>query len=279
MPVCQVAVLTGKVDPMNKRILFALILGGAAILWAGYRLPAAAAPLPQYTYIPTPTPGVDGRIIFIVTDESPWTIAARFNIPMEELRALNSWGDNPITRPGDEILLGYAGPAEATPTPEPTAIPEAAFPTPTSEPGWGIICILLYNDLNGDSFRQEEEPSILGGAISISNRSGTVSITENTVSGLEYQCFEELAEGSYTVSVAVPDGYNSTTLTNRSVDLSAGDITYLGFAAHSNSESIAQSPPPEEGGRSPLLGVIGGIFLLFALGLTIFAGRLLTIGK
>jgi hypothetical protein len=264
---------------MNKRILFALILGGAAMFWAGFRLPAVAAPLPQYTYIPTPTPGVDGRIIFIVTDESPWTIAARFNIPMEELRALNSWGDNPITRPGDEILLGYAGPAEVTPTPGPTATPEAAFPTPTSEPGWGIICILLYNDLNGDSFRQEEEPSIVGGAISISNRSGTVSITENTTSGLEYQCFEELAEGSYTVSVAVPDGYNSTTLTNRTVDLAAGDTTYLGFAAHPNSESIAQSPPPEEGGRSPLLGVIGGIFLLFALGLTIFAGRLLTIGK
>ncbi len=264
---------------MIKRITLAFVLGGVAILWAGLNPPATAAPLPQYTYVPTPTPGVDGRIIFIVTDESPWVIAARFNIPMEELRALNMWGDNPITRPGDEILLGYAGPAEVTPTPGPTIAPEPALPTPTYEPGWGIICILLYNDLNGDSFRQEEEPSLPGGAISISNRSGTVSITENTVSGLDYQCFEELAEGAYTVSVAVPDGYNSTTLTNRSIDLSAGDITYLGFAAHANSEAIAQSPPPEEGGRSPMLGIIGGIFLLSALALTFFGGRLLSIGK
>lgn len=264
---------------MNKRVIFALVLGSAAVLWAGLMPPAAAAPSPQYTYIPTPTPGVDGRIIFIVTDESPWTIAARFNIPIEELRELNKWGDNPITRPGDEILLGYAGPSEVTPTPGPTTAPEPAFPTPTHEPGWGIICVLLYNDLNGDSFRQEEEPSIPKGAISISNRSGTVSITEDTLSGLEYQCFEELAEGSYTISVAVPDGYNSTTLTNRSVDLAAGDTTYLGFAAHPNSESVALSPPPEEGGRSPLLGIIGGIFLISALGLTIFAGRLLTVGK
>ena len=264
---------------MIKRIIFAVILGGAAVLWVGLRPPAAAAPLPQYTYVPTPTPGVDGRIIFIVTDESPWVIAARFNIPMEELRALNKWGDNPIIRPGEEILLGYAGPSEVTPTPGPTTVPEPSLPTPTHEPGWGIICILLYKDLNGDSFRQEEEPSIPGGAISISNRSGTVSLTENTVAGLDYQCFEELAEGSYTVSVAVPDGYNSTTLTNRTLDLAAGDITYLGFAAHANSQAVAQAPPPEEGGRSPLLGIIGGIFLLSALALTVFGGRLLSIGK
>ncbi|MFO7624555.1 MAG: SdrD B-like domain-containing protein [Anaerolineales bacterium] len=260
---------------MNKRIALALLVGLAALLAVGMNLPATAAPAPQYTYVPTPTPGPDGRIIFIVTDESPWTIAARFNIPIEELRQLNMWGDNPITRPGDEILLGYAGPAEVTPTPGPTAISEPALPTPTSEPGWGIICILLYNDLNGDSFRQEEEPSIPGGAISINNRSGTVSITESTVAGLDYQCFEQLLEGTYTVSVAVPDGYNATTQTNRSVSLAAGDITYLGFAAHASSTTNAQAAPAETGGRSPLLGIIGGIFLLSALGLTIFAGRLL----
>jgi hypothetical protein len=261
---------------MIKRSILVLALVGAAVLWIGFKLPVAAAPLPQYTYVPTPTPGVDGRIIFIVTDESPWVIAARFNIPMEELRALNMWGDNPITRPGDEILLGYAGPAEVTPTPGPTATPERALPTPTYEPGWGIICILLYKDLNGDSFRQEDEPSIPGGAISISNRSGTVSITENTVAGFDYQCFEELAEGTYTVSVAIPDGYNSTTLTNRTIDLAAGDITYLGFAAHANSAAVAEAPSPEEAGRSPWLGILGGIFLLSALVLTVFGGRLLS---
>ena len=264
---------------MFKRIALALLMGLAALLLVGMGLPASAAPAPQYTYVPTPTPGPDGRIIFIVTDESPWTIAARFNIPIEELRQLNMWGDNPITRPGDEILLGYAGPAEVTPTPGPTAMPEPALPTPTYEPGWGVICILLYNDLNGDSFRQEDEPSIPGGAISINNRSGTVSITESTAAGLDYQCFEQLMEGTYTVSVAVPDGYNATTQTNRSVNLAAGDITYLGFAAHASSIANAQASPAESGGRSPWLGIIGGVFLLSALGLTIFAGRLLTARK
>jgi hypothetical protein len=260
---------------MIKRITLASVLGLAALLFIGMSLPVSASPSPQYTYIPTPTPGPDGRIIFIVTDESPWTIAARFNIPIEELRELNLWGDNPITRPGDEVLLGYAGPAEVTATPGPTTIPEPALPTPTYEPGWGIICILLYNDLNGDSFRQEEEPSIPGGAISISNRSGTVSITESTIDGLEYQCFEELPEGEFTISVAVPDGFNATTQTNRSLNLAAGDITYLGFAAHTSSEANAQTEPEESGGRSSWLGILGGVFLLAALGLTIFASRLI----
>jgi hypothetical protein len=260
---------------MFKRIALASVMGLVALLLVRLSLPASAAPAAQYTYIPTPTPGPDGRIIFIVTDESPWTIAARFNIPIEELRQLNMWGDNPITRPGDEILLGYAGPAEVTPTPGPTAIPEAVLPTPTYEPGWGIMCILLYNDLNGDSFRQEDEPSIPDGAISISNRSGTVSITDSTVVGLDYQCYEQLMEGAYTVSVAVPDGYNATTQTNRSVNLAAGDITYLGFAAHASSDANAQAAPAESAGRSPWLGIIGGIFLLSALGLTIFTSRLI----
>jgi len=258
-----------------KRITLILVLGLVAILLAGLGLPASAAPAPQYTYVPTPTPGPDGRIIFIVTDESPWTIAARFNIPLEELRKLNMWGDNPITKPGDEVLLGYAGPAEVTPTPGPTAIPETPFPTPTYEPGWGIICVLLYNDLNGDSVRQEEEPSIPGGAISISNRVGTVSITESTASGLDYQCYEQLLEGEYTVSVAVPDGFNATTLTDRTVVLSPGDITYLGFAAHTRSETSSAAAQAESAQRSPWLGIIGGVFLLAALGLTIFAGKLL----
>jgi len=264
---------------MIKRFALTLIVCLAGLLLVRLSLPAAAAPAPQYTYVPTPTPGPDGRIIFIVTDESPWTIAARFNIPLEELRQLNMWGDNPVTRPGDEVLLGYAGPAEVTPSPGPTIVPEVALPTPTYEPGWGIICILLYNDVNGDSIRQEDESSIPGGAISISNRSGTVSITEDTVAGLDYQCFEQLLEGTYTVSVAVPDGFNATTQTNRSVGLAAGDITYLGFAAHASSEANAQAAQSEPVGRSPLLGIIGGIFLLLALGLTIFASRLLKIGK
>jgi hypothetical protein len=138
-----------------------------------------------------------------------------------------------------------------------------------------MICVLLYNDLNGDAIRQEEEPSIQGGAISVSNRSGTFSESTETVAGAEPHCFTDLSEGEYTITVAVPDNYNPTTATSYVLDLRAGDETYLGFGAQVNSESEIEAPTPEGRSRSPLLGILGGLVLLAGLGLAIFGTRLL----
>ena len=233
-----------------------------------------------------PTPGADGRIVYIAEEnDSAWRIAAIFNIPLDKLRELNKWNDNPVIRPGDAILLGFAGPAEASPTPfGPTATPAPAQATPTALIGTGNLCIILYEDTNGDSLRQEEEPSLPGGAISISNRLGTVSQTQNTGAGFDHQCFEQLSEGDYNVTVAVPEGYNPTTLTNRGLELNPGDVTYLDFGAQANSVTEIQSgtlidPSDEPGSRSPLLGIVGGLFLLVALGMGVFASRLTRTGK
>jgi hypothetical protein len=65
--------------------------------------------------------------------------------------------------------------------------------------------------LNGDSIRQDGEDSIPDGAISFGNSASTVSESTKTGVGEEPQCFENLPEGSYTISVAVPEGYNPTT--------------------------------------------------------------------
>jgi len=52
-----------------------------------------------------------------------------------------------------------------TVTAGPTATATPILPTPSQT--WpGQLCILLFNDLNGDSIRQEAEPSIPDGAIS-----------------------------------------------------------------------------------------------------------------
>jgi hypothetical protein len=107
----------------------------------------------------------------------------------------------------------------------------------------------------------------------VSNRSGSVSITEDTPDGLEHLCIEELPEGDYNVSVAVPDGFNPTTTTNRALALRAGDISYLDFGAQANSQTLAEEPTPEGSGKSPLLVIIGGVILIAGLGLGIFAGR------
>jgi hypothetical protein len=135
--------------------------------------------------------------------------------------------------------------------------------------------VILYNDLNGDSERQEEEPSIPGGAISVSNRAGNVAKSEDTVEGLDPQCFEDLPEGEYNISVGIPAGYNPTTASNRSIGISPGDITYIPFGAQANTETQVQAPMPEGDGKSPLLAIVGGLLLVSGLALGLLASRLL----
>jgi len=258
--------------------VFALLTLGLAalVILSLARMPAQAAPDLQLTPFLTPTPGPDGRIIYIVQpNDSLLRISLISGVSVEELRGLNNLaGDNIVV--GQQLLLGLGGPSQVTPTPGPSPTPTEVLPTPSPIPGAGTLCVLLYDDENGDSMRQEEEMSIPRSAISISSRSGSVSITETTVAGLEAQCFEELPEDEYTITVAVPEGYNPTTPSSFILVLKAGDTTYLDFGAQANSET--QSDPqilPEEGERSPILGLLGGLFLLIGVVLAIFAGRYL----
>ena len=73
----------------------------------------------------------------------------------------NLTSDNIVV--GQELLLGLGGPSETTPTPGPSPTPTPLLPTPSPRPGSGDLCILLYNDINGDAIRQESEPSISRG--------------------------------------------------------------------------------------------------------------------
>ncbi len=228
------------------------------------------------TPFPTPTPGPDGRIIYVVQpNDTLLRISLISGVSLDELRALNNIiGDNIIE--GQQLLLGLAGPADATLPPGVTLTPTSILPTATERPGLGTICILLFDDVNGDAIRQEAELPIAGGEVSLSNRSGSISRTGST-GGIEPVCYEELGEGNYVITMGIPDGYNPTTVTSYSLTLNAGDETYLDFGAQLNSQALAELPV-ESGGespRSPLLGIIGAALLLSGVGLAIFARRLL----
>lgn len=238
--------------------------------------PGHAAPVLQFTPFPTPTPGPDGRIIYKVkAGDTLLRISLISGVPVEQLRGLNNLvGDDIIV--GQELLLGLGGPVQASPTPGPSPTPTPVLPTPSPQPGSGTLCVLLYNDENGDAIRQEDEFSIAGGALSINNPSGSISLTAESKRGGEAQCFEDLPEGRYTISVAIPEGYNPTTVTNVAIDLYAGDSTYVDLGAQVNSNTIIDQPiqnNPER--RSPLLGIVGGILLISGIVLAFFAGRLL----
>jgi hypothetical protein len=258
-----------------KTIAFSLSAASMAALLLSLSWSALAAPPAQFTPFPTPTPGPDGRIVYVIQEnDSWWRIAAIYNIALDQLLDVNAATRDTVLVPGNEILLGFGGPSEVTPTLGPSPTPAPRLPTPSPQPGSGSLCVLVYNDLNGDAIRQEEEVSIPGAAISITHRSGQPSLTENTAGGLDPTCFTDFPEGEYNVSVAVPDGFNPTTLLNYALVIDPGAETYLDFGAQVSSQAVVDEPTQARGGGSLLLGVAGGLLLLGGVGLAVFAGLL-----
>ncbi|MBN1535974.1 MAG: LysM peptidoglycan-binding domain-containing protein [Anaerolineales bacterium] len=240
-----------------------------------YHLASAAPPF-QMTPFPTPTPGPDGRILYTVqANDTLLRISLISGVSIDEIRGLNNLAGDNISV-GQVLLLGLGGPVISTPSPGPSPTATDVIPTPTKELGTGMICVLLYNDENGNSIRETSELSIPGGAINLNNNLGSVSLTSETVESEDPQCYEDLAEGDYTISVAVPAGFNATTETTYILSLNAGDETYLDFGAQRNSTNDTQSPiPTDDSGKSPLLGIIGGFLLVAGLGLGVFATRMM----
>jgi LysM repeat protein len=230
------------------------------------------------TDFPTPTPGPDGRIIYIVQQgDSLWRIAAVAGISVQELAVLNDIDTDTVLSPGSRLVLGVAGPPQATQATldveEPTLEGTQATATPIS--GTGEICVLLFEDINGNGRLDDGEAPIEGGQISVSSLSGTV-VGEHTTEidpddeDLVGYCFPDIENGEYNVSAALPEDYNATTVRSLPVRLSPGEIAYLQFGAQSSTALIRLS---EGTGGSTILGALGVVFLLLAGVLGYFAYR------
>lgn len=258
---------------------FLILLTMIALLMLGLWLPAAAAPNFQQQ-IPTPTAGPDGRIIYIVKPgDNCFVVAALHNITIDQLRQFNSRLDENCTiTEGQQLLVGLVS-LEGTPTagPSPTPAPPSATPTPFT--GTTELCVLLFEDQNGNSLKEETEPAIAGGAVSVTEVNGEYSAARDTVVPADpeaYQgiCFSNVPEGSYNITVGIPDNFNATTDLNYSLKVNAGDFVSVPFGAQSRDVvadpgSVGRDP----GGTSPWLGVLGAAFLLGGAGLGYFAWR------
>jgi hypothetical protein len=72
--------------------------------------------------------------------------------------------------------------------------------------------------------------------------------------------------------VAAPEGYNRTTVLNKTLRLEAGQTTQLAFGAQANSELQAETALiPDSPRKSPLMGIIGGVLLAAGIGLGMYA--------
>ncbi len=253
-----------------------------ALVFLGLWLPAAAAPASQGVSFATNTPGPDGRILYRVqAGDTCIRVALLHGISVEQLRQLNSNLDPDCSLiTGQELLVGLGGPlaATATPGPSPTPLPPTATPTPFV--GTTEICVLIFDDQNGDGLHQTTEPAIVGGAVSVTETNGKYSETRQTAApdpAADYSglCFSDVPEGNYNVGAAIPDNYNPTTELTHRLDVPAGDTTLVDFGAQSRDTTITQPNDTNPGGgTSPLLGIFGGILLLGGIGLGWYALQL-----
>ncbi|MFC2063786.1 LysM peptidoglycan-binding domain-containing protein [Chloroflexota bacterium] len=243
-----------------------------------------AAPVTQVQQFTTPTPGPDGRIIYIVkANDTCSLISILTGVSIDLIRQMNKLGENCIVFEGQELVIGVGGPSEATATlalftQEPTSI----IPSATPFFGNAELCVAVYLDVNGDGLRQANidefdayvlegtEPTIGGGAVSLTSMTGVYSATLDTLTGLDPVCFTDVPEGKYTVSAAVPEGFNPTTDTSFELQLNPGDLAYASFGAQSKGQNSQVSG---SGSQSPLLGVLGMLLLLGGIGIGIYAFR------
>jgi LysM domain len=248
----------------------------------GVSLPVLAAPSQQQFATSTPLP--DGRILYKVQPGDTCSRIFLLNgISLEQLMQNNS-NINPACSnliPGSLLVIGLNGPAVASGTPGASSTPIPDTITPTLQAGTTKICVLLFNDLNGDALHEINEPVIEGGAISVTEVNGKYSKTLDTAVNPDptaYQgtCFVDVPEGTYNIGAAIPDNYNPTMSLTYALDLKAGDSAYVDFGAQARDSTSSQSGNTDGGGGgpSPILGFLGGFLLLGGLGLGWFALRL-----
>lgn len=230
----------------------------------------------------TNTPGPDGRILYTVVEGDNCSgVALNHGITVQQLRQYNTRLDDSCNlNIGQQLVVGLVAPITA---PTVGVIPTPTLPSVTATPfnGTTEVCILLFDDLNGDALRQETEFGIDGGAVSLTNLNGSYSQTQNTTSAIDpdlgepiRSCFEDVPAGKYNISMAIPDGYNPTMDPSYTFDVKAGDRASVDFGAQSKAVTL-QEPTTTGGGgsRSPMLGIFGLLLLLGGIGLGYFAYR------
>lgn len=263
---------------MNKNIL--LVLGGffTILFFLIVLVPPSSNTAYSQAFYYTPTPQSDGRIVYIVkANDTCQSIALKNNIDIQVLRELNNLtfsterDECQFIREGQELLIGVLQASTPTPT-----SPVPLEPSPTPFKGNGTICIFLFNDSNGNALAEETEIGLGGGQVSITDPLSRVNLTgatiEGTAEGSEALCFEDIPEGQYSISVAIPEGYNPTTVLNFTLDLGAGDSSTIDFGAQPSSR--LRPPLSGDGSPSPLLAVLGLFFIAAGVGLWFYLRKI-----
>lgn len=266
-----------QVSRTTKNIFFMFsIFAGLVFLALTSRLMTVSA---QGT-VPTNTPDSLGKVYYKVqAGENCSIVAEKTGTSVQNIISFNGLRTDCPLFEGQDLIIAMVSPVINTPTTAPTATPDPALITPGPTPSGGAskICVVLFNDLNGNGVRAEGESYLYGGVVGLNDSVGKVSLTGKTVAGdpalVQPFCFLDVPEGTYNLTMAIPDDFNPTTAMNYPVSVKVGEVATIDFGAQEKAPVPITGPLAPEGQKSPILGIVGAVLLISGLGLAYYMWR------
>jgi LysM repeat protein len=252
---------------------------GAELLPTSPPVGGASTPLPAVTFVPqaplfpyTSTPLPSGEIWYTVQPgDTLLRIAYYHQTTVDDIKSLNNLTSNTIYS-NQKLLIKIA-----TPLPVPTSTPEVILsPTPPTQPqplthtpasialspDYGQLCVVAYNDANRNA-TNDNEPTLADVRVTLSV--GSTPLDGYVTTGGEgSHCFPQLPSGVYTVSVAAPAGYTTSTASEATVNLQSGNLVTLAFGI----AEVAAAPSvvsPETPASGTIVLIVGGIVALVVM--------------
>jgi hypothetical protein len=165
----------------------------------------------------------------------------------------------PTPTPTDTPTITPTPTNTATPTPVHTATPTPTdTPTVTPTPMTGSVCVLSFDDRNGNRLRDPGEPLLPYAVFTLSDAHHVVG-TYSTNGLNEPHCFDDLEPIVFFVSEMNPPGFESTTYDSWGISLRNGAMINLEFGNRTEMlPTPTPSPTPVPSPTPPaLLGILG----------------------
>jgi hypothetical protein len=236
---------------------------------------------------------------FINTGQELMIVPPSANAAAAAATPAESEGEAEATASGEETTEGEAAEAEATSVveAEPTAQEVEAEPTtaPTASTT-NSVCVLAYNDANGDGVRQADSETLQADAAFTLMR-GSDSVATYISDGIsEPYCFADLDADTYQVQFSPPPAYETTTSTTWAVAVSdgisvpvefgaqesaatavadrtaAGDTTLAASGTANDASAGTTEVSGAENEPGGFFSSLGGIVIAVAVGLVLLAG-------
>jgi len=220
------------------------------------------------TWPPTHTPLASGEVWYTVRSGDTLVVIAFYHkTTVDGIKQLNGLTSDSI-RPGQKLLIVVVTVQPTlTPTPLMTATPSntpelVRLPTQTPRavavaPGYGQLCVIAYNDANGNA-RNDSEPSLPNVRVTLSDGSKPLDGYVTTATDKQ-RCFEQIAPGKYTVTVVAPAGFTPTTSSESTVQVEAGKSVTLVFGL----TLVTRPDPAPTLSTTTILVIFLGVVVMF----------------